>query len=151
VKPEDINLPGLSAEATEWDRLLYRALWYQFRLNVERISALERTLGTTTGKGGWINRKVSVQTAATYTVLPDDFYMIENSAGAVVYTLPDAVTSKGRELVIRSITNTAVTSATANVVPLAGGAAGTAILSPVAGKWALLVSDQTYWQIMEGN
>jgi hypothetical protein len=151
VKPEDINLPQLSASATEWDRLLYRALWYQFRLNVERISAIERTLGTTTGKGGWINRKVTVITAATYTVLPDDFYLIENNAGAVTVTLPDAVTEKGRELVIRSITAQNVTSASANVVPLSGGAAGTAILSPVAGKWALLVSDGTVYQIMEGN
>jgi hypothetical protein len=131
--------------------LLYRALWYQFRLNIERISALERTLGTTTGQGGWINRKVTVQTTTPYTVLPDDFYMIENNAGATVYVLPDAVTNKGRELVIRSITAQAVTSASANVVPLNGGAAGTAILAPVAGKWALLVSDGTVYQIMEGN
>jgi hypothetical protein len=131
--------------------LLYRALWYQFRLNIERISALERTLGTTTGQGGWINRKVTVQTATPYTVLPDDFYMIENNAGATVYVLPDAVTNKGRELVIRSITAQTVTSASANVVPLAGGAAGTAILPPTAGKWVLLCSDGLVWQCMEGN
>ena len=151
MKPEEVNLPDLTAEVTEWDQLLYRALWYQFRLNVERISALERTLGSTAGKAGWINRKVSVQTATPYTVLPDDFYMIENNAGATVYTLPDAVTNKGRELVIRSISAQNVTSSSANVVPLTGGAAGTAILPPTAGKWALCVSDGTYWQIMEGN
>jgi hypothetical protein len=151
MKPEEINLPQLSREATEWDRLLYRALFYQFRLNMQRISALERTLGTTADQGGWIKRNVTVQTASPYTVLPDDFYLIENNAGAMTYTLPNAVTSKGRELVIRSITAQAVSSASANVVPLNGGAVGTAILAPVAGKWALLCSDGTVWQIMEGN
>jgi hypothetical protein len=34
VTPQDVNLPALSAAATEWDQLLYRALWYQFRLNM---------------------------------------------------------------------------------------------------------------------
>jgi hypothetical protein len=147
----DVNLPRIPPEATEWDRLLYRGLWYQFRLDLERIAALERTLGTAPTAGGWINRNVTVQTATPYTVLDDDYYMIENNAGATVYVLPDAVTNKGRELVIRSISAQNVTSASANVVPLSGGAAGTAILSPVAGKWALLVSDASVWQIMEGN
>lgn len=148
---EQVHLPQLSSQATEWDRLLYQALWLQFRLNLDRIEAIERTLGTTSGKGGWVNRKVTVITTATYSVLPDDFYIYENFAGAVTITLPAAVTSKGRELVIRSITAQPVTSASANVVPLNGGAAGTAILAPVAGKWALLVSDGTVYQIMEGN
>jgi len=151
MRPVDIDLPQLPATVTEWEGRLYRALWDQFRMNIDRIAALERTLGTTPATGGWINRKVSVQTTTPYTVLPDDFYMIENNAGATVYVLPDAVTSKGRELVIRSITAQVVTSASANVVPLAGGAAGTAILPPTAGKWVLLVSDGTVYQIMEGN
>jgi len=42
-------------------------------------------------------------------------------------------------------------SASSNVVPLVGGAAGTAILAATAGKWALAKSDGTNWQLMAGN
>lgn len=146
-----VALPPLPAGADEWERLFYRALWEQFRTHNVRLAALEGTLGTTPGHQGWIERSVTVQTATPYTVLPGDYYLIENVAGAMTYTLPDATTSYGRELVIRSITAQPVASASANVVPLAGGAAGTAILPPTAGKWALLVSSGTVYQIMEGN
>jgi hypothetical protein len=44
-----------------------------------------------------------------------------------------------------------VDSASSNVVPLAGGAAGTAILTATAGKYAELVSDGTNWVIMSAN
>jgi hypothetical protein len=44
-----------------------------------------------------------------------------------------------------------LTSASSNVVPLAGGAAGTAILSATAGAWATLVSDGTNWIVMAGS
>jgi hypothetical protein len=37
------------------------------------------------------------------------------------------------------------------VVPLAGGAAGTAILAATAGKYATLVSDGTNWIITQAN
>jgi hypothetical protein len=47
----------------------------------------------------------------------------------------------GRELFIRTIQNQAAVSASSDVVPLAGGAAGTAILAATAGKWARLKSD----------
>jgi hypothetical protein len=40
-------------------------------------------------------------------------------------------------------------SASSNVVPLGGGAAGTAILTDVAGNWATLVSDGTNWVMMQ--
>jgi hypothetical protein len=36
-------------------------------------------------------------------------------------------------------------------VPLAGGAAGTAILAATAGKWADISSDGTNWVIMASN
>jgi hypothetical protein len=150
VRPIEINLPSLSPEASEWDRQLYPALWDQFRLNMTRIEALERTLGTIAGHGAWIKRNVSVQTLTTYTVLPDDYYMIGFNAAAITYTLPDATLSAGRELRFRSLLN-AVNSASANVGPLAGGASGTAILAAVAGKWALLVSNGVRWNIEAAN
>jgi hypothetical protein len=112
---------------------------------------LERTLGTVAGKGGWVKRNVSAQTtAATYTVLPDDYFMTAYYAATVTYTLPDATISAGRELRIRTLLN-AVVSASANVIPLAGGAPATAILPATPGKWALLVSNGTTWTIQAGN
>ena len=42
-----------------------------------------------------------------------------------------------------------VVSASSNVVPLTGGAAGTAILAATAGKWCTLVSDGTNWITMQ--
>ena len=45
----------------------------------------------------------------------------------------------------------AVTSATANVIPLAGGAATTALMSASAGKYCMLQSDATNWQIIMAN
>ncbi|WP_176479108.1 hypothetical protein [Mesorhizobium sp. WSM3860] len=50
---------------------------------------------------------------------------------------------------IKTIQAQTVVSASSNVVPLAGGAAGTAILAATARKWATLVSDGTNWVIMQ--
>jgi len=61
------------------------------------------------------------------------------------------VTGKSqREQMIKNIQAQTVDSASSNVVPLAGGAAGTAILSANAGRWATLVSDGTNWVVMNG-
>ena len=89
-------------------------------------------------------------TAATYTQLKSDHTMIQTTA-ASTYTLLAAATYPGRE--IRIVTQFAgtVTSASANVVPLAGGAAGTAILAATAGKWADLQSNGTNWVITASN
>ena len=57
----------------------------------------------------------------------------------------------GRRLILRNIASFAVNSASANVVPLAGGAAGTAILPATPGAWCELVFDGTDWQTMSGG
>lgn len=89
-------------------------------------------------------------TDATYTVLATDYALICNRAGTVTLTLPSAATYSGRIIRVRTITANTVVSAGSDVVPLAGGAAGTAILAATAGKWADLQSDGTNWQIMAG-
>jgi hypothetical protein len=96
---------------------------------------------------------LSTQTSATYTVLPSDGYLVANFAGTVTYTLPSpsAGLGAGRRLMIRTVQNQSVVSASANVVPITGGAAGTAILSATAGKWAELVSDGANWQVVASN
>lgn len=90
-------------------------------------------------------------TAATYTVLTTDRDIIANRAGTVTLTLPAAADYKRRRLSVRTIQAQTVVSASSNVVPKAGGAAGTAILAATAGNWAELVSDGTNWQVMAGT
>lgn len=86
---------------------------------------------------------------ATYTQLTTDYSLIF-SAGCTL-TLLAAASYSGRSLTVKNTSANAVISASSNVVPLAGGAAGTAILAATAGKFARLVSDGTNWIIMEGN
>jgi hypothetical protein len=64
-------------------------------------------------------------------------------------TLTAPASYTGRVVVMKTIQAQAINSASSNVVPLAGGAAGTAIVSGTAGNWAELVSDGTNWIIMK--
>ena len=76
-------------------------------------------------------------------------WIINAKAGSdCVVTLPAA--SAGRSVTLKTTVGFAIVSAAADVVPLAGGAAGTAIVGSVAGQWATIVSDGTLWQIMAG-
>lgn len=79
------------------------------------------------------------------------YSVIANKAGTLTLTLPSAASYPGRLLRVKTITANTVVSASSNVVPLVGGAAGTAILAATAGKWADLQSDGTNWIIMAGN
>lgn len=89
-------------------------------------------------------------TAGTYSVALDS-YISCNFAGIVTLTLPAAGASTGRRIVIKTITANTVVSASSNVTPQAGGAAGTAILAATAGKFAELISDGTSWVIFGAN
>lgn len=93
---------------------------------------------------------VVTNTAATYTVLSTDHTIIQTTA-ASVYTLPTASSFTGRMLHLVTQFAGTVTSASSNVVPIAGGAAGTAILAATAGKFATLVSNGTNWVIVASN
>lgn len=77
---------------------------------------------------------------------------IVNPSGGFTITLPSAAASNGRILLLKLIASQTVTSASSNVVPLAGGAAGTAVFSAAtAGKFVQLYSDGTAWQIIAAN
>jgi hypothetical protein len=88
---------------------------------------------------------------------------IVNFAGTVTITLRPAnettitgsniftgvsTTNTGRWLYIKTLTANAVESASSDVVPISGTAAGTAILPATAGAWAALQSDGTNWIVM---
>jgi hypothetical protein len=89
-------------------------------------------------------------TAATYTVQTTDHTIVQTTA-ASTFTLPAAASFPGRILHILTQFAGAVVSASSNVVPIAGGAAGTAILAATAGKYAKLQSNGTNWLIIEAN
>jgi len=97
-----------------------------------------------------VNTPPTTQTG-NYTVAQTDASIIFNGAGSITVTLPAAAANAGRWLILRTIAAQTVVSASSNVVPLAGGAAGTAILAATAGKFAALQSDGTNWQTMMAN
>ena len=99
-----------------------------------------------------LRRAAPVTKTADFTLADGEDYLINNKAGsACVVTLPAAGSYTGRVVTIKTIQAQAVNSASSNVIPRAGGAAGTAILTGTAGNWATIVSNGTNWEIMSGS
>ena len=87
-----------------------------------------------------------VTKTADFTVAAGETWLINNKSGSsCTVTLPSASTNTGRVLHFQNYQAQTLVSASSNVVPLAGGAATTAILQAVAGANATLVSDGTNW------
>ena len=108
-----------------------------------------QTLTNKTVVAEQLRRKAPVVKTASFTVGASENWLICSGSASITVTLPDAATFTGREVMLKTTTAFTVVSATANVVPLVGGTAGTAILAATAGKWATLVSDGTSWQTMQ--
>lgn len=98
---------------------------------------------------GSLGRNAPVTKTGNFTLADTENWIICNGTGTITVTLPAASSWTGREVMIKTIAAFTVVSASSNVVPLAGGAAGTAILAATAGAWATLVSDGTNWIIMQ--
>ena len=87
-----------------------------------------------------------VTATANYSVAATDSWIINNKTGsALTLTLPTASSYSGRVLNIQNYQTQTVISASSNVVPQAGGSAGTAILLASSGDCATIVSDGTNW------
>jgi len=87
-----------------------------------------------------------VTKTADFTVAASETWLINNKSGSTcTVTLPTASANSGRTLHFQNYQAQTLVSASSNVVPLAGGAATTAILAAVAGANATLVSDGTNW------
>jgi hypothetical protein len=85
-----------------------------------------------------------------FNVAVGETYIINNKSGSTcTATLPTASSYSGRKLVFQNYQAQFLVSASSNVVPLGGGAAGTAILDDVAGANAMMISDGTNWVIMQ--
>ena len=85
--------------------------------------------------------------ASSFTWGNTDAYVV-NNAGTCTVTLPSAARFTGRELSLQTVQAQAVVSATSNVIPVSGGAAGTAILPATDGAWVTLKSTGTAWRIV---
>jgi hypothetical protein len=100
---------------------------------------------------GTLGRGAPVTKTADFTLAATENWVINNKSGsACVVTLPAASSWTGREVTFKTIQAQQLNSNASNVIPLGGGAAGTAILSANAGRWATLVSNGTNWEIMAG-
>jgi len=76
---------------------------------------------------------------------------IINASGTFTLTLPAPSSMPGQVITLKSIAAQIVNSASANVVPLGGGAAAVAIFPATANKFATLVSDNSNWVVMVAN
>ena len=101
---------------------------------------------------GSFGRGAPVTKTADFTLAATENWIIVNKpTTACTVTLPAASSWTGREFTIKTLQALAVVSASSNVVPRNGTAAGTAILTGAVGNWATLVSDGTNWVIMCGS
>lgn len=102
------------------------------------------------GKGGTGVAATSVSTYSNdFDVAVNDKWIVLNKSSSCVVTLPAPSEWGGRELIFKNTQAQTLVSASNNVVPLTGGAPGTAILPGVIGAWATLVSDGTNWVVMQ--
>jgi len=118
-------------------------------LNVPTASATNRGALSSTDWSTFNNKQpvsAPVTKTADFTVAATDVWTINNKSGSTcTVTLPTPSTNSGRVLYFQNYQVQALVSASSNVVPLAGGAAGTSILLASSGDSATLVSDGTNW------
>ncbi len=83
--------------------------------------------------------------AATGTVDAGDSGIISTGSATLTLTLFPATRCTGRQLYVKTTVAFTVVSDSSNVVPIEGGAAGTAMIPAVAGAWGIFQSDGTNW------
>jgi len=118
-------------------------------LNVPTASASNRGALSSTDWSTFNNKQAvsaPVTKTADFTVAATDLWLINNKSGSTcTATLPTASSYSGRILHFQNYQAQTLVSASSNVVPLAGGSAGTSILLASTGDSATLVSDGTNW------
>ena len=99
-----------------------------------------------------IQRPIATITGNTTIQTSNCWIIVNNAGGTTTLTLPDATLATGTELMIKTAQAQAVISASSNVVPLTfANTASTSILPATDGAWCTLVSNGTYWVIMQAN
>lgn len=91
-----------------------------------------------------------ISKTSNFTVADAELWLINNKSGSsCIATLPVASSYSGRVLHFQNYQPQTLISASSNVVPLDGGAAGTSILLASSGDSATLVSDGSNWLITQ--
>jgi hypothetical protein len=103
----------------------------------------------------WLERTYTSSTGTSITVSVNTTWLNMNQATQVTLTLPNAATYPGKELHIKQTGAGNVISASSNIIGFASAYNSspiTSIIEPASGKAVTLVSDGTYWVIMQrGN
>lgn len=97
-----------------------------------------------------IHRFITV--TADHTIGRTETGIINNKSGSALSLVATVGIFPGRRLDLKTIQTQAINASTSIVVPKAGGAAGTAIVSNTAGNWASLTGkSDTTWEIVAGT
>jgi hypothetical protein len=116
--------------------------------NLDVATRVTGVLPVANGGTGMAATTVVTKTA-DFTLADTEGWVINNKSGSTcTVTLPAASAWGGRAVTFKNLQLQTLVSASSNVVPLIGGAAGTAILPGLVGAWATLVSDGTNWVVM---
>ena len=117
--------------------------------NLDVATRATGVLPVANGGTGLAVRPTVVTKVADFTLADTEGWVINNKSGSTcTVTLPAASAWSGRAVTFKNLQLQTLVSASSNVVPLIGGAVGTAILPGLVGAWATLVSDGTNWVIM---
>ena len=117
--------------------------------NLDLAARATGVLPVANGGTGLAVRPVVATKVADFTLADNEGWVINNKSGSTcTVTLPAASSWGGRAVTFKNLQLQTLVSASSNVVPLIGGAAGTAILPSLVGAWATVVSDGTIWVIM---
>jgi len=152
VVPVSAGGTGLTATPTNGQLLIGNGTGYTLAtltagagINITNASG-----AITIARSGASFSSAPVTATSNYTIGATDTWVINNKSGSsLTVTLPTPSTNTGRELTIQNYQAQTVISASSNVVPQGGGAAGTAILAASVGDSATLVSDGTNWVMMQ--
>ena len=150
VAQKSDGVVSVATTTTNWNNTSDYWRLYSVVTNASAVTSYtdSRMIGAMTGvRTGLV---APVTKTGNFTLGANENEVICNGTATITATFPAASSWSGRKVRIKTIAAYTVISASSNVVPLAGGAAGTAILAATAGKWAELVSDGTNWVIMAG-
>jgi hypothetical protein len=118
--------------------------------NLDVATRVTGVLPVANGGTGLAVRPSVVTKTADFTLADTEGWVINDKSGSTcTVTLPAASAWPGRAVTFKNLQLQTLVSASSDVVPLIGGAAGTAILPGLVGAWATLVSDGTNWVVMQ--
>lgn len=144
--------PALTGQALGVPRVNAGATGLEFRSPTNLRSDLGLATTSAVTFGSLSLGPVATKTA-NFTLSATENVVINNKSGsACVVTLPAASLHSGRILFfVNGANGQALTSASANVIPITGAAAATAITPAGVGKYAQLVSNGTNWVVVSAS